>query len=101
MPADSIPAHRREDVDRALRFAFGTTAISGLTTRRGGLSSALVYRAVVRGRPCLIRAETVRDGFRDPVRHYACLGIAAEAGIAPPLRFADADRGVAIMDFIE
>ena len=101
MSSDLIPAHRRDDVDRALRHAFGTTAVDDLAVLRGGLSPALVYRAVLRGRPCLIRIETALDGFRDPVRHHACLAIAAEAGIAPPLLFADADAGVVITDFIE
>ncbi len=44
---------------------------------------------------------TARDALRDPVRQYVCMASAAEAGIAPPLRYANAETGVAVMDFIE
>jgi Ser/Thr protein kinase RdoA (MazF antagonist) len=48
----------------------------------------------------LLRVEAVRNPFRNP-HQYACMRIAAEAGIAPPLHYVDDQAGVAIMDFIE
>ncbi|HEY4032302.1 MAG TPA: aminoglycoside phosphotransferase family protein [Caulobacteraceae bacterium] len=100
MHADLIPLDRREAVARAFEAVFGRASPDELTPLRGGLSTALVCRAVVGGRPCLLRVEAARDAFRDPARQYACMEIAAAAAVAPPLLFADPAEGVAIMGFI-
>jgi len=64
-------------------------------------ASALSYRIEVAGRPYLLRLESSRrDEVRDPHRSYACMRAAAEAGIAPALRHADAAAAVAITDFV-
>jgi thiamine kinase-like enzyme len=49
----------------------------------------------------LLRIDGPADGLRDPVRHYACLKIASEAGVTPRLIYADAASGVAITGFIQ
>jgi hypothetical protein len=43
--------------------------------------------------------ETRRSPFRNP-HQYVCMRIAAEAGVAPPVRYADDSAGVAILDFL-
>ncbi|MGC1303925.1 MAG: phosphotransferase, partial [Caulobacteraceae bacterium] len=48
----------------------------------------------------LLRIEGPSDALRNPARQYACMRIAAEAGVAPRLIHADAEAGVAITDFI-
>ena len=64
-------------------------------------ASALSYRIEVAGRPYVLRLESFRrDEVRDPHRSYACMRAAAEAGIAPAVRHADAAAAVAIMDFV-
>lgn len=64
-------------------------------------ASALSYRIEVAGRPYLLRLESSRrDEVRDPQRSYACMQAAAEAGIAPAVRHADAAAAVAIVDFV-
>lgn len=94
-----IPPARQADVARAFHEVCGTSEVE-LTPLRAGLSAAVVCKAVVRDRPLLLRVDVARDALHDPHRHYACLAAAAEAGLAPPLRFADPEAGVAIMDFI-
>jgi Phosphotransferase enzyme family len=64
-------------------------------------ASALSFRIEVAGRPYLLRLESSRrDEVRDPHRAYLCLRAAAEAGIAPAVRYADPTAAVAISDFV-
>ena len=95
-----IPDARRPEVDRALTAAFGTAEVDSLAPVSGGLSGALTYRIRVGGIPYLLRIETARDDVRDPQRWYRCMAIAAQACLAPRVRYADPDDGVAILEFI-
>lgn len=100
MDTSIVPQDKHEAVTHALRTVFSTDALDELIPLRGGMSTALVCRIAVGGRSALLRVEAVRDQLRDPVRQYACMGIAAAAGVAPPLWFADPETGVAIMDYV-
>lgn len=94
-PAD-LPA-----VAKALRAAFGTRVLDNWTPLSGGLSGAGVWRIRVGGIAYLLKVEAPeRDGLRDPHRSYACMRLAAEACLAPRVRYADPDDGVAILDHI-
>ncbi|SKA03583.1 Phosphotransferase enzyme family protein [Enhydrobacter aerosaccus] len=98
---NSIPEDRRQMARAALKAAFGPTAVSLIKPIVGG-ASALIYRIEVGGRPYLLRFDSfLRDDVRDPPRAYRCMQAAAEAGIAPAIRYADAAAGVVVMDFIE
>lgn len=96
----AIPLSNRPAVDRALLAAFGTTELDAAVPLSGGLSGALVFRIRVGGIAYLLRIEGTRDVFRDPARWYRCMEIAAGALLAPRVRHADAEDGVAIMEFI-
>jgi aminoglycoside phosphotransferase (APT) family kinase protein len=96
----SIPEAKRPAVDRALTAAFGTTELDGAVAMTGGLSGALVFRIRVGGIAYLLRIEGAADMFRDPRRWYGCMKTAAAAFLAPRVRYACAEDGVAIMDFI-
>ena len=96
---DSLPAERRETAQAALKAAFGGAPLEAFHPVTGGASGALTYRAEVGGRPYLLRLETRRDIFRNPIQ-YACMQTAADAGIAPPVRHVDDAAGVAIIDFL-
>lgn len=93
---DQIPAVRK-----ALRATFATEALEGATPLSGGLSGARLWRIRVGGIAYLLRLETGRDAVRDPHRGYRCMSLAAEACLAPRVRYADADDGVAITEFVE
>lgn len=93
---DQFPA-----VAKALRAAFGTDALDGWSLLSGGLSGAGVWKARVGGVAYLLKIETARDGLRDPRRSQACQALAAQACLAPRLRYADPDDGVTISDWIE
>ena len=97
---DAIPASRQEAVRAALQAAFATTAVDALEKMSLGMSTALVYRIVVESRPYLLRIVTQVNALNNPARHFACLKIAAEAGLAPAVHHADPDQALVITDYI-
>jgi aminoglycoside phosphotransferase (APT) family kinase protein len=100
-PLDAaIPFDRRGAVQRAVQAAFPQAEITAVAPVLGGASAARVFRLTVDGGDRLLRVEGAVDAIRNPTRQYACLRIAAEAGVAPSLIYADAQDGVAITDFI-
>ncbi len=100
-PLDAtISFDRRPAVEAAVQAAFPGAEIGAAVALTGGASGAQVLRLTIAGQDRLLRLETARDALRDPARQYACMRIAAEAGVAPALFHADAAAGVAITDFI-
>lgn len=96
---DAVPAERREVARTALTAAFGRSPVDSVNPVTGGASGALTYRATVAGRPYLLRLEGRRTAMRNP-HQYACMQIAANAGVAPPLHYFSDTDGVAIIDFL-
>ena len=96
---ESVAVERRETAQSALAAAFGSSALDALRPVAGGASGALTYRVDAAGKSYLLRIETRRSPLRNP-HQYDCMRIASEAGIAPALRYVDAEAGVAIMDFV-
>lgn len=89
-------------VAKALRAAFGTEVLDSWAPLSGGLSGAGVWRIRVGGIAYLLKVEAPeRDGLRDPHRSQACMRLAAEACLAPRVRYADPDDGVMILEHIE
>ena len=97
---ETVPEERRETARAALAAAFGSTAVDALQPVAGGVSGALTYRVETGGRSHLLRIETRRSPLRNP-HQYTCMRTASDAGIAPELRYVDADAGVAVMDFLQ
>lgn len=97
----SIPEASRPAVERGLTAAFGTAEMDGARPVSGGLSGAAIFKIRVGGIAYLLRIEAERDAFRDPARAYACMRIAADGLLAPRVRYANDEDGVAILDFIE
>lgn len=94
---DQIPAVRK-----ALRATFATETLDSATPLSGGLSGARVWRIRVGGIAYLLRVEAPeRDALRDPHRSYVCMRLAAQACLAPGVRYADPDDGVMILDHVE
>src|SRR6202040_1765681 len=93
-----IPQEKIAAATRGLSEAFGVLAfddIRDLTERPG---SNRAFRIVVRGSAYLLRINT-RAG--DTTRHFGCMQAAAEAGLAPRVRYASAEDRVSISDFVE
>jgi aminoglycoside phosphotransferase (APT) family kinase protein len=97
---EPVPEPQREPARSALAAVFGPAGVTAIERVSGGASGALTYRVEAEGRSFFLRIEARLDApFRNP-HQYDCMRIAAEAGIAPPLRYADAGTGTAIMDFM-
>jgi len=93
-----IPQEKIAAATRGLSAAFGVAEfdhIQDLTERPG---SNRAFRIVVRGSAYLLRINT-RAG--DMARHFRCMHAAAEAGLAPRVRYASAEDRISITDFVE
>jgi aminoglycoside phosphotransferase (APT) family kinase protein len=100
-----IPEEKNDDVVRALWEAFGVTEFEAIQPLTAGLSRALVFRIVVRGRPYVLRLVVNTDGAVGPgqgnqAHHFACMKLAAEVGIAPRVWYTSAEDGISITDFV-
>jgi hypothetical protein len=93
-----IPQEKIAAVTRGLYEAFGVATfddIRDLTERPG---SNRVFRIVMRESAYLLRINT-RAG--DMPRHFSCMQAAAEAGLAPRVRYTSAEDRISITDFVE
>jgi aminoglycoside phosphotransferase (APT) family kinase protein len=92
-----IPQEKSAAVTLGLNEAFGVTEfedIRDLTERPG---SNRAFRIVVRGSAYLLRINT-RPG--DMARHFTCMQAAADAGLAPRVRYASTEDRISITDFV-
>ncbi|HVW84922.1 MAG TPA: phosphotransferase [Bryobacteraceae bacterium] len=92
-----IPQENIAAATRALTGAFGVTAfedIRDLTERPG---SNRAFRIVVRGSAYLLRINTRRG---DMQRHFTCMRAAADAGLAPRVRYTGIEDRISITDFV-
>lgn len=96
-----IPEAKQPAVARALDEAFGVREFDEIRLLAGGLSTALVFRIVVRSHPYLLRLTMPGAPSGDPAGQFACLQTAAEAGIAPHIWYVNMQDGVLIADFVE
>src|SRR4051812_12775176 len=96
-----VPQEKSAAVFRGLHEAFGATAIEDICRITKGLSSDLVFRIVVQGSPFLLRIMTRIDERNDPARQFTCMRAAAEAGLAPRVRYTNTEYGISITGFIE
>ncbi|MDO3628663.1 phosphotransferase [Mucilaginibacter sp. BT774] len=96
-----IPEDKRTVVDKALQAAFGTTDIEDIRQLTAGLSSALVYRIVIQGKPYLLRIIMRTDEFANPEREYNCMRAGAEIGVAPKVWYTSISDRIAITDFVD
>ena len=99
-PFETLPANWR-DAAAAGVAAAGLGPSEPLSPIKGGVSGALVCRVqTARGR-FLLRLEPGRIALEHRERNAAAMLAAADAGVAPALRYSDPAAGVAVTDFIE
>jgi hypothetical protein len=101
-----IPEAKKDAVARALPEAFGVTEFEDIRMLTAGLSSAHVFRIIVRGYPYLLRVVmdtgiATGPGRGDQTRHFANMKLAAEAGIAPRVWYMSTEDRVSITDFVD
>lgn len=96
-----IPQTKLIMVKKSLQNAFGVDEYEDIRMLTAGLSSALVFRIVVKGTPYLLRIITATDAINDPTHQFTCMKIAEEAGIAPRIWYMSIKDRILITDFIE
>jgi Ser/Thr protein kinase RdoA (MazF antagonist) len=96
-----IPEAKQPAVARALDQALGVHKIDDIRPLTGGLSTARVFRIVVRNKPYLLRLTMPGAPAGDLAGQLASMRTAAEAGIAPHTWHVDAQDGILIADFVE
>jgi aminoglycoside phosphotransferase (APT) family kinase protein len=96
-----IPEAKQPAVARALDQAFGVHEIDDIRPLTGGLSTARVFRIVVRNRPYLLRLTMPGAPAGDPAGQLASMKTAADAGIAPRIWYVGTEDGILIADFVE
>lgn len=92
-----VTDEQQAGVTRALRATFGATACDEIGALAGRPGSNRAFRIVVRGTAYLLRINT-RPG--DMARHFSCMQAAAEAGLAPSVRYASVEDRISITDFV-
>ncbi len=98
--SNTIPEALRPAVDRGLMAAFGTSELDSATPLSGGLSGAGLWRIRVGGIPYVLKIEAGQHAVADPARSYICMRIAAQAFLAPRVRYAEPADGVAIIEHV-
>jgi aminoglycoside phosphotransferase (APT) family kinase protein len=94
-----VPASHHDLARTALRDAFADD-VTDISVVTGGASGALTYKVTTPDGDHLLRLEANHGDMRNATQ-YECMRIAADAGIAPPVRYLDAAAGVVVMPFIE
>jgi hypothetical protein len=65
-----IPENKKKAVSSALQSTFGVSEFEDIRQLHEGLSSALIFRIVVKGKPYLLRVVTRTDAMADPSRWW-------------------------------
>jgi hypothetical protein len=96
-----IPENKLDDINKALQSTFGVTVVDNIEQLTTGLSNALVYRIVVKGRPYALKIART-DILSDPtLYYYTCMKPAAEIGIAPKIWYTGVEDGISIVDYVD
>jgi thiamine kinase-like enzyme len=93
-----IPQEKIEAVNRGLSEAFGVTSYDDISPITTGQTTSLVFRILVQGTPYLLKLILRSD---DPTRHFTCMNAAAEAEVAPRIRYTSIEDSLLITDFVE
>ena len=94
----AIPVEHSAAVNRALAGTFSVTAVDELTDLTERIGSNRAFRILISDRPYLLRINTRRG---DMDRQFTCMRMAAEAGLAPRVLYANAEDRISITDFID
>jgi thiamine kinase-like enzyme len=95
-----ISENKQSAVKKALQSAFGVNEFDDIQQLTKGLSSALVFKIMVRGNPYLLRVITRADAMGDPAFYYNCMQVAAGENLAPPIYYLNVEDRVSITGFI-
>jgi aminoglycoside phosphotransferase (APT) family kinase protein len=93
-----IPEEKSVAVTRGLQEAFGVTTVEDIQKLTKGQTSSLVFRIVVRGSPYVMKIIFYKY---DPTRYFTCMTAAAEAGLAPRVRYTNIEDRICITEYVD
>jgi thiamine kinase-like enzyme len=96
-----IPEAKQKALVHALQSTFGVSEFEGISQLTTGLSTALVFRMDVLGKPYLLKIITRTDAITDPTYQFNCMKPAAEAGLGPRIWYLSIEDRISITDFVE
>jgi len=96
-----VPDTHREAVAQAVRQTFGQVEPEELVLLSGGLSALVVLKLSIGGCAYVLRIPNPYVSLSDIQRHFTCMRIATDLGIAPHIAYADVQTGICITTFIE
>ena len=96
-----IPENKKEAVKKSMQVAFGADDFEEIQELVKGLSSALIFKIVVHGKPYLLRIVMRSDAIAEPSRYYGSMQVAAGAALAPPIYYLNSEDRISITGFVE
>jgi aminoglycoside phosphotransferase (APT) family kinase protein len=99
-PLAALPPDYRDIARPAIAAVVGASAVFSVRPVLGGVSGALVFLVEAGRSRFVLRMEGPAGPLRNP-HQYVAMRIAAEAGIAPPIRYLDTEDRVVMMDYVE
>ena len=97
---DISPAHGQL-IGKAMAQAFPGQTWTLLSQVGGGLSTSLIYKVAIDGKPYVARLSDPANPLNNLAREYDAMALAANQNLGPRLYHANPDTGIALMDFVE
>lgn len=98
---DQAFEEKRVAITKAFKIAFDTSLPDQFVPLTGGFSSPGIYRALINGKPYVLRLSHPKRTFKDEQRTISCIELSAKMRLSPKLYYASAEDGIVIMDYIE
>lgn len=95
-----IPENKQPAVKKALQTAFGTDELESLQQITIGLSSALIFKIIVHGKPYLLRVIMRDDAMADPTYYFNCMKTVEGSALGPHIHYLNNEDRISITDFI-
>jgi hypothetical protein len=96
-----IPEEHWPAIEKALKSTFNFASIDNIIPVPGNFIASLVYIIVIGEKHYLLKIIKHINPMNDPARHFTCMNIAAQAGIAPKVYYSNVEDALSICDFIE
>jgi len=97
---ESIPQEKKQAVQKAFHSAFGAADVRVLEELTRGLSSARIFHIQAQDQDWLLRMIVSDDAVAHPEFHFGRMRAAADAGLAPPIRYEDVNDRVLVTGYI-
>ena len=96
-----VPEQKKDIIQHALQATFGVSEFEDISELTAGLSTALVYKIIVKDKPYMLKIIVRTDATSDPAHWFASMQAASDAGIAPKVWYMNYEERILIADFIE